>query len=215
MCVYMCVYIYVGTYVSIYVLYVYLLVCVCVYLYTGSENFLFSFKYHLKMNTDFTCGLFWKKILYLVKIEVDASRGKIFRQVSLAIWEFSLYHSFDERPILKLVFTNSKESKKIFTLWGGKKRSAFVLQQAIIEATYTHSSESGLAKLLPGSYTQCQIAEALNNVCEHLYVILIYFVQLLARCVLSYQKRLRELVRVLTLNVKLDVIKHFDYDEEN
>lgn len=150
------------------------------------------------MNTDFTCGLFWKKILYLVKIEVDATRGKTFMQVSPAIWKFWLYHSFYERPILVFVFTNSKESKKIFTLWGKiKKHSAFVLQQAIIEAPYTHSSESGLAKLLPGFYTWHQITEALNYVCKHLYVILIYCVHLLARCVLSYQKRLRELVRVL------------------
>lgn len=36
------------------------------------------------MNTDFTC-LFWKKILYLVKIEVDATRGKTYMQVSPTI----------------------------------------------------------------------------------------------------------------------------------
>lgn len=43
-------------------------------------------------------------------------------------------------------------------------------------------------------------------VCEHLGFIWTYFTHPLARCVLRNQKSLRELVRVLTLSVKLDAV---------
>jgi len=67
-----------------------------------------------------------------------------------------------------------------------------VLQYLIIEAAGILSSNSGAAKLLPPklcSASQRQAAIALNRVCEHLGF---HFVHPLARCVLRYQKSLRE-----------------------
>lgn len=37
----------------------------------------------------------------------------------------------------------------------------------------------------------------------------------LASRALEYQKTLRELIRVLSFSVKLDVVKQFDHDEQN
>ena len=73
---------------------------------------------------------------------------------------------------------------------------SFVLQWAVIEAARTPSSKSGTIRLLLGttSASQQQAARALKCVCEHLCFILIYFVHELARCVLRYQKNLKEAI---------------------
>ena len=58
---------------------------------------------------------------------------------------------------------------------------------SVIEAAHSLSSASGAAKLLPWelhSASQHQAIITLNCIHEHLCLILIYFVHLLARCVL-------------------------------
>lgn len=54
-------------------------------------------------------------------------------------------------------------------------------------------------------------ATALKCVREHQCLISIYFVHQLARCILRYQKSLRDRTGI-TLSVKLDTIKHISYD---
>ena len=86
------------------------------------------------------------------------------------------------------------------------------MQQSQHRSSTPQGSGSGPAKLLPqepNSASQHQAAIALNRVCEHLSFMSICFMHLLARCVLKYQKTLRELLllRVFMLSIKMDIIK--------
>ena len=85
---------------------------------------------------------------------------------------------------------NGKKSKKDFYFherrWKAKI-ALFVLQWALAEAAGTLSRESGTTKLLPWelhAVSQHQAPIAVDCVCEHLGFRWVYFMCLLARCVL-------------------------------
>ena len=59
----------------------------------------------------------------------------------------------------------------------------FVFQGTVQESEHTPSSESGNKLQLQELHSPTQHQAALNFACEHLCVISIYFVHLLARCV--------------------------------
>lgn len=70
--------------------------------------------------------------------------------------------------------------------------SVFILHGALIEAACTPSSDRCTTKRLPGELYSDQVAIASNCVCEYLCFISVYFVHLLARYVIRYQKSLEE-----------------------
>lgn len=91
----------------------------------------------------------------------------------------------------KRIFTFMKKGKK------GKWCSTFASHSTITEATCTQSSMNGTAKLLPKELhwaSKHQASRALNYVCNHLCSVSVYFVHLLARWVLRYQKSLRTVI---------------------
>ena len=107
-------------------------------------------------------------------------------QVYPTFWKFTLCH-----------FTCShrlKGVKREKLLWWKKRQSksssTFVLPSgAVTGASHAPGGENGAAKLLPLELplaSQHQAARAWHRVCEHPGFI--YFVHLLARCVLRYQK---------------------------
>lgn len=70
-------------------------------------------------------------------------------------------------------------------------------EASVVEAAHVPSSESRAAKLLPQephSASRHQAGRALNCVFEYLGFTSISFVHLLARCVVRYQKSLREVI---------------------
>jgi len=107
---------------------------------------------------------------------------------------------FFERPTLVLVFANQKKSKEdvCFMKKSKKQKSCSVLVYSeTLRSQHTPDSTCGAAQLLPRelhSASQGQATIVLNCVCEHLCFISIYFVRPLARCVLMYQKSLKEVI---------------------
>ena len=101
---------------------------------------------------------------------------------------------FYKRPTLIPVFANQKKSMEDFQFYE-KRRQAKTVFSVGFAATVTEAARTPAARGAPPSSflgtalslstSQHPAAIALNCVCEHLYFSSIYFVQLLARCVLS------------------------------
>lgn len=92
---------------------------------------------------------------------------------------------FHERTVKQYVsLLNKRKLKRIFFFYEkrGKQRSAFVLQWASWEAACIPAARRATSSSFPKNYTQHQATAAWNY--EHLHFILIYFMYLLARCVL-------------------------------
>lgn len=108
---------------------------------------------------------------------------------------------FYERPTSVCVFVNWQKSKEEFFFYKRRRKmqTAFGICFAVSLLEMQHSPWTARVapfKLLTRELhlaSQHQTATALNCVCEHLCFILIYFVHLLARCVLRYQKSLERL----------------------
>ena len=116
----------------------------------------------------------------------------IWGKSNTAFWKFAL-HYFTLGKDLP-VFTNRKKSEKDFLFY---EKSVYFLGSYLpgtFEKQEWHHQPSS-----PRNYTKHQATIALNCVCEHLCFISTYFVHLLASCILSHQKRLRELARVFCL----------------
>ena len=106
---------------------------------------------------------------------------------------------FYERPTLVPVFANRKNSTEIFTSMKARKGKNNVQHLFCNEQLWrqhvprvargTHHAPS-LGATLSVSASSCHSFE----LCEHLCFILIRSVHLWARCVLRYQKRLREVI---------------------
>lgn len=131
-------------------------------------------------------------------------------QVSPAFGKFMLCHSLLWKTYIStwgfLLLRKKAKSERV----------QLVLHWAVTEAVCTPAARSGPTKFLPQephSASQHQATRALNCFFEHLCFIVTSFVLLLARCVLRYQKRLRELCKSVTLSIKLDIIKNFDHSE--
>lgn len=109
--------------------------------------------------------------------------------------------NFYKRPTSVLIFTNWKRSRKNLCFYEKRRKAKRAFGVRFAASPYRGSvhpsSESGPSKLLPQelySASQYQAIRALKCVCEHLCFISIYCVHPLARCVLMYQKCLREQV---------------------
>ena len=103
----------------------------------------------------------------------------------------SLLYTTSLLPTLVPVFTNGKKSEEDFSCYENKEKSRNSIRclfcGRLLEATRTPSSESSPAKLLPRephSASLCQAITTLHCVWEHLCFTSVYFVYLLARCVL-------------------------------
>jgi len=107
---------------------------------------------------------------------------------------------FFERPTWVPIFTNRKTSREDFRFYEkGKKqtqRSVFVSQQAITERVRMQQLEWRHQASSPGTALNISAARCLGfeTVWVDLCFISIYFVHSLARCVLRYQKNLREVI---------------------
>lgn len=123
--------------------------------------------------------LWWRMLM-------EESRQRLGREYKYSLC-FSEAHfmplGFYERSTLVLVFINWKKLKRGFCLTKSRKASKIstqplyyskMLQRQLVNL----SNRSDTSKLLPGNYVifQHQAITALNDVCEHLHFILIYFV---------------------------------------
>jgi len=102
-----------------------------------------------------------------------------------------------------LVFGNWKKSKENFCFYKERQKAKIAFSVCFAMSHYggsarpEHRGKSGPIELLPQeihSTSQYPVARALNCVCEHLCFVLIYSVHPLARCVLRYQKSLKEVI---------------------
>lgn len=115
-----------------------------------------------------------------------------------------LYHfALTEHLHLPLVFGNWKKSKENFCFYEERQKAKIAFSVCFAMSLHggnarpEHWGKSGPTELLPQeihSTSQYPVARALNYVCEHLCFVLIYSVHPLARCVLRYQRRLREVI---------------------
>lgn len=126
---------------------------------------------------------------------------------------------FYERPRREPVFTKWKKSKEDFH-FDEKRRNeplASLLRQPLL-AVGTQSSERSTASLpsqQPHSPSQHQAPRALNSACEHLHLILIYSVHLLAEVPQVSEKPKRTWKRVTTLGARMEVMKHLGLGEQD
>lgn len=96
----------------------------------------------------------------------------------------------------KRIFVFTKKQKV-------KQSSVFVLRRALIEAVHAGSFPTRLPRELASQH-QHQVVIALKCISKHLCFISIYFGHLLARCVLTYQKSVKNSLSVI-LGIKLNI----------
>lgn len=110
---------------------------------------------------------------------------------------------FDKRLTLITVFANWKKSKKNFCFYekGWKVKAMFSICFAT-KPSQCQCAPRAARPALPSSFprkypehpSQHQTSRALNYVWKHLCFVSVYFMRLLARWVLSYQKSLRKVI---------------------
>lgn len=143
--------------------------------------------------------------LYPIHYPLHILKSHCILQVSSAFQKFLLHHfTFYKRPTLVLVFANQKDSKDDFKFykkwWKVKIVFSLFCNKPLVRQVCTMTSKSGTAELFPWElYYLSYQATHRFKLSEHLCFVSIYFVHLLAKCVLRYQKCPREVGYFLDL----------------
>lgn len=169
-------------------------------------------------STTFQCDLANKS--HIVETEIGRLWGAIWKYGTPCFLNVRFPPlCFYERPRREPVFTKWKKSKEDFH-FDEKRRNeplASLLRQPLL-AVGTQSSERSTASLpsqQPHSPSQHQAPRALNSACEHLHLILIYSVHLLAEVPQVSEKPKRTWKRVTTLGARMEVMKHLGLGEQD
>lgn len=116
-----------------------------------------------------------------------------------------------KKPTLVPVLTKRKKSRKNFHFYKKKAESKNSVQHLLFsEPLWRQCHDTSWGLLLGSRY---KATMDLNCVCEHLCFISVNFVCPFVRCVLRYERSLKKGCKEITLSIKLDTIKCFDFGE--